>query len=87
MCIRDRPELVHDVVARIFQDHVLCKILRQIRKIMQQALEHVVLLLIGQVAEEQQVRDLRKAEALLADVAAVSYTHLILLQAPSPGNP
>ena len=36
---------------------------------MQQALEHVVLLLIGQVAEEQQVRDLRKAEALLADVA------------------
>ena len=49
------PELVHDVVARIFQDHVLRKILRQIRKIMQQALEHVVLLLIGQVAEEQQV--------------------------------
>ena len=36
---------------------------------MQQPLEHVVLLLIGQVAEEQQVRDLRKAEALLADVA------------------
>ena len=79
---KDGPsELVHDVVARIFQDHVLRKILRQIRKIMQQPLEHVVLLLIGQVAEEQQVRDLRKAEALLADAADHDAGAVVVAQA------
>ena len=62
------PQLVHDVVAGIFEDHVLSEVLRQRGVGVQNGVEHLILLARGELAQQQKVGDLGEAEALFADV-------------------
>ena len=62
------PQLVHDIVAGILENHVLRKILRQRRVGVENGGEHVVLRLRGQLAEEQKIRNLGETEALFLDI-------------------
>ena len=61
-------ELVHNVVAGIFEDHILGKVLRKCSVRVQDRTEPLVLLTRGQLAQQEQICNLRKAEAPFADV-------------------